>query len=210
MKIKDRIKELRRVKADELRPNPKNWRKHPRAQKEALRGLLAEVGYADALLARELDDGSLMLLDGHLRAEITPDTKVPVLVLDVTEEEGDKILATLDPLAALAKADDAALKGLLDQVETDSEAVREMLDGLVKDKGGAGQQPGAELEISPELFERHDYIVIYFDNELDWHVATEALGVKTVLSGQVGGTKFRHKGIGRVLSAAKLLELIQK
>jgi len=66
--IKDRIRELRRVRARDLLPNPKNWRIHPRAQADALRGLLAEVGYADALLVRELPDGQLMLIDGHLRA----------------------------------------------------------------------------------------------------------------------------------------------
>src|SRR4029079_15258456 len=73
MHIRDRIKELRRVRAADLRPNPRNWRVHPPAQQDALRYLLAEVGYADALLARELDDGTLLLIDGHLRAETTPD-----------------------------------------------------------------------------------------------------------------------------------------
>jgi hypothetical protein len=29
MNIRDRIKELRRVRAGDLRPHPKNWRKHP-------------------------------------------------------------------------------------------------------------------------------------------------------------------------------------
>ena len=29
MQIRDRVKELRRVKAGQLRPNPKNWRTHP-------------------------------------------------------------------------------------------------------------------------------------------------------------------------------------
>ena len=33
----------------------------------------------------------------HLRAETTPNQGVPVLVLDVTEAEADKILLTLDP-----------------------------------------------------------------------------------------------------------------
>ena len=33
MKIRDRVKELRRVKAGELRPHPKNWRVHPQAQR---------------------------------------------------------------------------------------------------------------------------------------------------------------------------------
>jgi len=53
MKIRDRIKELRRVKASELAPNPKNWRTHPQEQQDALRGVLAEIGYADALIAAE-------------------------------------------------------------------------------------------------------------------------------------------------------------
>jgi hypothetical protein len=81
IRIRDRIRELRRVRASELVLNPKNWRRHPKAQVDALRGLLAEIGYADALLARELVDGRLMLIDGHLRAETTPDAEVPVLVL---------------------------------------------------------------------------------------------------------------------------------
>src|ERR1700749_1368821 len=105
MQIRDRIRDFRRVRACDLRPNPKNWRTHPARQRDALRGVLAEVGYADALLARQLEDGSLELVDGHLRAETTPDVVVPVLVLDVSEEEADKILLTLDPLANLAGVD---------------------------------------------------------------------------------------------------------
>src|ERR1035437_4195934 len=101
MKIRDPIVELRRVSAGTLLPNLKNWRRHPKAQADALRGLLSEIGYADALLVRETPEG-LMIIDGHLRAETTPDAVLPVLVLDVTEAEADKLLATLDPLAALA------------------------------------------------------------------------------------------------------------
>ena len=47
MNIRDRIKELRRVRAGDLRPHPKNWRTHPENQHNALRGMLAEVGYVD-------------------------------------------------------------------------------------------------------------------------------------------------------------------
>ncbi len=131
MKIRDRVKELRRVPAAELRPNPRNWRTHSEAQRDALQGMLAEIGYAGALLARELPDGSLELIDGHLRAETTPDTPVPVLVLDVDEAEANKILATHDPLAAMAGVDSAVLESLLADVQIDNEAVQAMLDGLV-------------------------------------------------------------------------------
>src|SRR5271168_1310520 len=62
----------------ELVPTPKNWRRHPKAQTDALRGLLNEIGYADALLVRELPDGRYMIIDGHLRAEATPNSLVPL------------------------------------------------------------------------------------------------------------------------------------
>ena len=132
MKIRDRIKSLRRVRAGDLIPNPRNWRTHPQEQQDALRGILAEVGYADALIARQTPDG-LMLIDGHLRAEIDADAKVPVLVLDVTEEEADKIMLTLDPLAAMAEADEQQLGELLHDVQMESDAVQAMLDQLQVD-----------------------------------------------------------------------------
>jgi len=135
MKIRDRIRELRRVPASDLRPNPKNWRTHPQAQANALKGLLAEVGIADAVLARELDDGTLMLLDGHLRAETLGDELVPVLILDVNEAEGDKVLATLDPLAAMAEADAAKLDAILREVDTGSADVQQLLADLAEEAG---------------------------------------------------------------------------
>jgi DNA modification methylase len=125
--IRDRIVGLRRVPAKDLLPNPKNWRRHPQAQVAALRGLLDEIGYADALLAREVTDGRLMLIDGHLRKETTPDQEVPVLVLDVSEAEADKLLLTLDPLAAMAESDAERIKALLETVGPQSEAVETLL-----------------------------------------------------------------------------------
>jgi len=135
MQIRDRIKELRRIRAGDLQPNPRNWRLHPAEQQNALRGVLAEVGYADALLARELPDGTLMLIDGHLRAETTPDAVVPVLVLDVDEQEANKILLTHDPLSGMATVSDDHLRDLLSEVQTENAAVRELLDSIATDAG---------------------------------------------------------------------------
>lgn len=130
MKIQDRIVELRRVKSSELRPNPRNWRTHPEHQADAMRGILSEIGYAAALIARELPDGSLMLIDGHLRAEIMPDQIVPVLVLDVNEEESDKLLLSIDPLAAMAQTNAEAMNQLAASVETNNEALKRMFEGM--------------------------------------------------------------------------------
>ena len=132
MMMRDRVQELRRVPASELRANPKNWRTHPPAQQAAIRGIIEDIGFADAVLARETDDG-LELIDGHLRQEVMGDQEVPVLIIDVTEEEADKMLLTLDPLAAMATSDDKRLKALLATVSSDDDAVGALLRTLAND-----------------------------------------------------------------------------
>jgi ParB-like chromosome segregation protein Spo0J len=129
------VKELRYVAASQLQPNPKNWRTHPEGQQNALRGILAEVGIAGAVLARETPEGGLMLIDGHLRAETLGNADVPVLVLDVNEAEADKLLATIDPLGAMAEADADKLRELLEEVETGSQELADMLTALAEDAG---------------------------------------------------------------------------
>lgn len=120
MAYRDRIKSLRRVKASDLEENPKNWRTHPDSQKKAMSAALSEIGYADAVIARELPNKKLQIIDGHLRKGISGDEKIPVLVVDVTEDEADKLLATLDPLAAMAETDSQKMHELLKDMEGSS------------------------------------------------------------------------------------------
>ena len=110
--IRNRIKAHRRVRAGDLVPHELNWRRHPDDQREALRALYDEVGFARSLLAFELPDGRLKLIDGHLRQDIDPDMEVEVEILDVTEAEARQLLLSLDSLAALADTDTSAVKQL--------------------------------------------------------------------------------------------------
>lgn len=152
--IKNRVKELRHVPARELIANPKNWRKHPEQQSRLLNGTLREIGYADALLAREDADGRLHLIDGHLRAETTPDMEVPVLVVDLSEAEADKLLALLDPLAAMAETDSDLLEELIADLETGEESIQAYFDSVQKssEKLLSEKEPQSEVAI-PELFQ---------------------------------------------------------
>jgi hypothetical protein len=68
-----------------------------------LQALYHEVGFARSLLAYELPDGRLKLIDGHLRRDMDPDMEVEVEVLDVTEDEARTPLLSIDPLAALTE-----------------------------------------------------------------------------------------------------------
>src|SRR6516162_1741802 len=118
--IRNRIKGHRRVRAGELVPHELNFRLHPELQRAALLALYEEIGFARSLLAYELPDGRLKLLDGHLRAEIDPEQMVEVEVLDVSDAEARTLLLAIDPLAQLAQNDARALAELRRLVEPDS------------------------------------------------------------------------------------------
>lgn len=146
MSWKDRVKELRRVPVSELKANPRNWREHPPEQQEAMAGILEEVGIAGALLARETPNG-LELIDGHLRSEMDEATDWPVLILDVDEKESDLLLASVDPIGALAKTNENALADLLGRIEIESGSLSELLRGMSEDIG----QFVAEVVDLPEM-----------------------------------------------------------
>lgn len=156
MKIRDRIKEFRRIRADQLLPNPKNWRVHPEKQRNILQGILAEIGYADALLVRELSDGSLQLIDGHLRAETTPEQEVPVLILDLDEKEADKLLALFDPIGAIAQQDSRLLEELVEEIESSNESLQSFLKEMLENGNDRNERislPENDITLPPHLFQ---------------------------------------------------------
>jgi len=131
MQIRNRIMEQRLVHPDEVAPNPRNWRVHPQHQRDALRGVLAEVGIVAPVIAyhSERAGGQLMLVDGHER--MTIGVPFPCVILDVSDSEADKLLATFDPITSLATANAKALEELVASFELESPAVSGMLDALL-------------------------------------------------------------------------------
>jgi ParB-like chromosome segregation protein Spo0J len=114
----------------EIQANPANWRTHPKAQADALAGVLGEVGYVQQVV---INARSGRLVDGHLRlalAEQHGESSVPAVWVDLDDAEERLILATLDPLAAMAETDAAALAALLAEVSPSDDALRSMLADL--------------------------------------------------------------------------------
>ena len=146
--MRDRIKSLRRVRAGALEPHPSNWRRHPDRQRKALLDMLGELGWCDAAVAYERENGKLRLIDGHLRASLDPDERIPVLMLDITAAEGQKLLATHDPIGMLATSDSTAMRSLLDRITPTDEttALFDTLNGQYPrtlDLGDGGQNATA-------------------------------------------------------------------
>ena len=137
MNIRNRISGHRRVRAGDLVPHELNFRTHPPSQRQALAALYQEVGFARSLLAYELPDGRLKLLDGHLRRDLDPDMVVDVEVLDVREDEARKLLLSIDPLAALAGTDAQALASLREQTHAESPALADFWQALAQGEARA-------------------------------------------------------------------------
>lgn len=142
--------------ARSFRAHEQNARRHPNQQRAALRGSLESVGWVLPVL-ENVRTGKL--LDGHARIEEallkSEDHLVPVVQVDVAEDEESLILATLDPITAMANYDKEALDALLRNISTGDAALQSLLSELASANGlynevettpGAG---GDEFDVTP-------------------------------------------------------------
>lgn len=65
-----------------------------------------------------------------------------------------------------------------------------------------------EMEFTEELFEEHNYLVMYFDNTVDWQTACEKFNVETkkALDSRAG---YVRSGVGRVVRGADVLKMLK-
>ncbi len=119
----------------ELVPNPRNWRTHPAEQQRALVGALGEVGWVAEVLVNRTTGH---VVDGHLRIELAlarHELTVPVTYVELSEDEERLVLASLDPLAAMATAEKDALEALLAGLAPEDEALAVLLAELAEQNG---------------------------------------------------------------------------
>jgi hypothetical protein len=139
------------VNPAELQDNEGNWRLHPKIQADALVDAVEQLGITDVLkVYRSERYGGLTLIDGHLRKDTFPDVQWPALLLDVTDEEADLILASGDAIAALAEASADKLVELRKRVQPHGDKLSSVLDGLYR-KAGAALERVEQLRRSPIL-----------------------------------------------------------
>lgn len=156
--------ELVWMKPEDAEPNPNNWRTHPENQMNALDAVISEVGWAGVALYNRTTG---RLIDGHLRRELALKKGEDILVLkgDWTEEEELLLLASIDPIAGLAVADRIALDNLLQNVNSDNEAIQSMLANLAQDAGlyfGGDDEGDGDDEVDFDDFDQVPEISISY------------------------------------------------
>ena len=109
------------LKVSEAKPHALNFRLHPAAQSRALAASLDNVGWVQQVVVNTTTGN---LLDGHLRVELARqrgESELPCLYVELSEDEERLVLATLDPIAAMATADRDKLAELLACIESEDE-----------------------------------------------------------------------------------------
>jgi hypothetical protein len=156
---------------DQLLANPANWRIHPKAQQDAMKGILDQVGWVQSVIVNRTTGH---LVDGHLRVSLALREDlptIPVAYVELTPEEEALVLATLDPLAALAVTDKEKLAELLAEVSVKPQELGQMLDSMAGISAGdldsAGNAYTAEVNVPQYEItgERPNIEQLYDDNK---------------------------------------------
>lgn len=145
----------RRGSPEQLVANPANWRTHPPGQQRALAGALGEVGWVAQVL---VNNTTGHIVDGHLRVKLAlarHEASVPVTYVELSEQEERLVLASLDPLSAMASAEEDALAALLSTLSSEDAGLAALLADLACDLPKAGlTNPDEAPELPGEPYVR--------------------------------------------------------
>jgi len=117
---------------DSFVPHPRNARRHPEKQIAALTESINRVGWIDPVIVNERTG---LMLNGHARVELAKAMgvpNVPYVMVDVSPEDEAFVLATFDPVSALAQLDPDAFNSILIDAKATGAAMTEMLSGLAR------------------------------------------------------------------------------
>ena len=210
------------VLISKLRPNPDNPNSHPDEQIELLSKMIAgEIvkgkrvggnGWRDRI---RVSNRSGMIVKGHglyLAAIKAGLTKAPVDFQDyATESEEIADLIGDNKISDFSIIDEQAAQALIDSLDVSFDmqlAGFEIVDGDGGDPGASGgKEKKPEVEFTQEILLEHNYVVLYFDNLMDWQVALDKFQLKRVKD--LIPRKGQPIGIGRVLKGAEWLDRIK-
>ena len=120
------------LKVAEARSHALNFRLHPPGQSQALAASLDQVGWVQQVVVNTTTGN---LIDGHLRVELAKERgegELPCLFVELEPDEERLVLASLDPIAAMATADRARLHELLGAIESQDEQVRGLIEQIAR------------------------------------------------------------------------------
>ncbi len=163
----NRIVEYGQQPADQFLAHDLNARRHPNAQRDALRGSLNAVGWIAPVIVSQR---SGKLLDGHARIEeaLSRDESalVPFVLVDVTEEEEAIVLGTFDPITGMATYDREALDTLLREIETNDAGLQNLLEDLAAKNNLIPSESKDEADTSSQVGGLQFRVIVICESEM--------------------------------------------
>lgn len=180
--------------------------KNPRKNEEAVPYVAESIKRFGFKVPLVIDTNNVIVC-GHTRLRAAKSLgmeQVPCIVADdLTDEQIAAFRLADNRVSEFSKWDEELLAyELADIVDINMEDLG--FDMGEEDEEEPEAKP--EYEFTEELLEQHNYIVLYFENELDWQVACERF--KITQKKALGNPKKPAIGIGRVISGAKALGMI--
>lgn len=200
---------------DDIMPYEDNAREHHEWDVLAIANSIKEFGFDDPI---GIWGDENVIVEGHgrlLAAKQLGMEKVPVIRLDhLTEEQRRAYALAHNKTAELSEWDMELLSGELNAIiNIDMEMFGFDLgvDEKVKEK----EEENGDVPFTEVLGEEHNYLVLYFDNEVDWLQAESLFDIKEVknLSTRKDGVvkaNMQRRGIGRVLKGNVALEKLRE
>ncbi len=200
--------QILQIAINELKAYENNPRQNDGAV-EAVAESIEQFGFRVPLVI----DKNNVIICGHTRkkaAERLGLASVPCVVADDLTPEQIKAYRLADnKTAELAEWDFAALERELEELTAfDVDMTAFGFDESVFEEMEEEAEEKPEIEFTQSLEENHNYIVLFFDNDIDWLQAQSLFEIKRVkeYSTRKDGTiKKEVKGIGRVIDGAEAL-----
>ena len=189
---------------DELKPYEKN----PRKNKDAVKYVAESIKKFGFQVPVVIDKNNVIVA-GHTRYKAAKQLcieEIPcVIAEDLTEEQVRAYRLADNKVSEFAKWDNDLLDIEIAEIEFDMSVFG--FENLIDDE--ETEEP--EIEFTQSIGEEHNYIVLYFDNDIDWLQAQSLFNIRKIkeLSTRKYGEVKRPKvGIGRVIDGAKALNIL--
>jgi len=200
--------EIENIPIEKLKVYEKNSRTHSKKQVAQVVASIKEFGFTNPLLIDQ--EGTLIAGHGRLMAakELGMDLLPCVRLSHLSDEQKRAYVIADNKIALNSGWDDDLLKSELN--ELDSLGFDVGVTGFDELLEGTGLEDSAkgEVEFSEYLNESNNYVVLFFDNDIDWLQAQTHFNLKSVSSQRANGKPW-SKGIGRVVNGAEYLDKVK-
>lgn len=192
---------------DEIKPYSRNAKKHSAEQVRNVAESIKQFGFVQPLVV----NGGGYIVIGHCRFEagkMNGMTEFPCVVVDNLTDEQVKKLRIIDNKLNESQWD----KKLLEIDIEDLDFSDFDIDfGFGEEK----EEVQGRVQFSEVLNEEHNYIVLYFDNDIDWLQAQTLLDlpkVKALVTNRQGKESkgFKRVGQARVLKGSEAIRKIRE